>query len=847
MSRRLRSIWAVLTCLLIVASGCHPQQPFYLFEDGDLSHYVDKATQIEYPDALTTSLADVENTLPPLTIENPIPKEFWNVTLENCVRIALDNSKVMRSLGGRYASSPQSTRAQTGESPDALITNPDGSRSVYDPAITESTPFTGTEYALSAFDTVLASSITWQRNDRPQNVKEGLATAIFNPVFQENNSNFQASLSKTNATGGTWTVSNTTFYDQTNTPTWQVPSTYALTYQAAFNQPLMQGAGAMYNRIAGPYNPFTPSATGLNTPAFDGVMLARINVDISLADFEGGVRNLVFDVENAYWELYFSYRAVEASKAGRDSALQTWQKIHALFMVGAKGGEAEKEAQSRAQYFLFRAQVQTSLNDLFRAENRLRYVIGLGVADGRLIRPADEPTTAEVRFDWRDVHSEAIARSVELRRQKWRIKERELEIIAAKNLLQPRLDASGQYNYYGLGDQLIGGANPSTGPIGLGYPFNLQGSNAYHALFSGQFQQYQFGLNFQMTLGFRAALSTLRYYQLNLAREKARLQDQELEVSHQMGDAVRNLEYNYNLAQTNFNRRVATEKQVEAVRAAFEAETVTLDLLLDAQRQRADAETAYYRTLTDYQRGIAQVHYRKGSILEYDGVYLAEGPWPAKAQWDAHRLARQRDASHYLNYGFTRPNVISRGALLQNTRDFDNRTDMVPPGSVENMLNMEDGTATPPTEQVPTPAIGAPGRDTSAANDGAATGGVGGSSLAAAGAAAAATPVAAKQAGTAVPAKAAAASVSAKAGTIGGAKSVASSGRNHQDISGTRSRSAKAASAGTSDKRAKPVVDDAVSPVVYQEWKPSGQHESDADPAAGATNQPASSWQGTKR
>ena len=106
-----------------------------------------------------------------------------------------------------------------------------------------------------------------------------------------------------------------------------------------------------------------------------------------------------------------------------------------------------------------------------------------------------------------------------------------------------------------------------------------------------------------------------------------------------------------------------------AVRAAFEAETVTLDLLLDAQRQRADAEAAYFRTLTDYQRGIAQVHFRKGSILEYDGVYLAEGPWPAKAQFDAHRLARQRDASHYLDYGFTRPDVISRGKYNQNPGD----------------------------------------------------------------------------------------------------------------------------------------------------------------------------------
>mgnify|MGYP006961823076 CR=1 FL=1 len=34
------------------------------------------------------------------------------------------------------------------------------------------------------------------------------------------------------------------------------------------------------------------------------------------------------------------------------------------------------------------------------------------------------------------------------------------------------------------------------------------------------------------------------------------------------------------------------------------------------------------------------VHFRKGSLLEYNGVYLAEGPWPAKAYFDA--LLHQR-------------------------------------------------------------------------------------------------------------------------------------------------------------------------------------------------------------
>ena len=137
-------------------------------------------------------------------------------------------------------------RAQTGEAPDAITTNPDASRSVYDPAIVETTPFVGTEYALSAFDTTLGASMFWQHNDHEQNVKVGtVASAVFAPVFQENNATWQAQLSKTNAYGGTWTLQNNTFYDQTNNPTWAVPSTYNANFQAQFSQPLLQGAGVI--------------------------------------------------------------------------------------------------------------------------------------------------------------------------------------------------------------------------------------------------------------------------------------------------------------------------------------------------------------------------------------------------------------------------------------------------------------------------------------------------------------------------------------------------------------------------------------------------------------------------
>lgn len=246
-------------------------------------------------------------------------------------------------------------------------------------------------------------------------------------------------------------------------------------------------------------------------------VLARTNNDIALADFQAGVRNMVSDLERAYWDLYYNYRNLAAVQAGRDSALQVWRKVYALHVAGGKGGEAKKEAQAREQYFLFRAQAENSLNLLYTGESRLRILMGLASTDGRLIRPADEPSTAEVRFDWKEILPEALDSGVQLS------------------------------------------------------------------------------------------------------------QDQEIELVHVLTNAVRDLDRNYAVSQTTFNRRVAAAKQVEAVKAAYDAGKTTLDMLLDSQRRLADAEITYFRALVDYNVAILQVHFRKGSLLSHNGILLAEG------------------------------------------------------------------------------------------------------------------------------------------------------------------------------------------------------------------------------
>ena len=683
MSRRLRATVALMLAAMTAISGCTPSKPIYLFEDKDMSHYKGMATEIEYPDIENVHLDDVLNAKAPLTLSNPEAKEIWDVTLEEAMRTALANSKVLRNLGGLLFTpglpASNQTIAPTGQLLQQQGQNlagqslgqPQTSQTIYNPAIQESNTANGVEAALSQFDAQYNSQLFWQKNDHPQNTFfQGFTPAVFEQSYGQ----YQQEIGKVTADGTRAFVRNHQIYNANNNRSNQFPSAWNTDIEAEFRHPLLQGAGVEFNRIAGPnssngliagqatntsfLNPNTVPGT------YNGVMLARINVDITLADFEAGVRNMVSDLERAYWDLYYNYRNLAAVQAGRDSALQTWRKVYALFINGSKGGEAEKEAQAREQYFLFRAQVENSLGLLYTAESRLRYMMGLAPTDGRLIRPADEPTTAEVQFDWSEILPEALTRSVEVRRQKWVVKQNELKLIASRNYLLPRLDLQALYRYYGFGNDLVNynGQGFNANAVGTG---QNRGSGAWNTLWGGKYQEWQLGLNFTVPIGFRLAMAGVRNAELLLAQSRALLQDQELELVHVLTNAIRDLDRNYQVSQTTFNRRVAAARQVAAVQAGYEAGTVTLDMLLDAQRRLADAEIAYFRALVDYNVAILQVHFRKNSLLEYNGVYLAEGPWPAKAYFDARKRARERDAALFINYGFTRPAVTSRGAFPQ--------------------------------------------------------------------------------------------------------------------------------------------------------------------------------------
>jgi len=133
-----------------------------------------------------------------------------------------------------------------------------------------------------------------------------------------------------------------------------------------------------------------------------------------------------------------------------------------------------------------------------------------------------------------------------------------------------------------------------------------------------------------------------------------------------LADAIAEMDRSHVLSQTSFNRSVAARQQLEALEAAYEEnKEVPLDLVLDAQRRVAEAESRSYRALAEYAIATKNVHFVKGTLLEFDGVYLAEGPWSCEAHLDAADREALRGEARPLNYASSRAPVVSWGEYPQ--------------------------------------------------------------------------------------------------------------------------------------------------------------------------------------
>ena len=659
----------------LLLTGCQPTQPFYLRDRANFAEYLQHAQQIEIPDLEIDPLPEATNALEPLTLDNQ-KYEFLDLTLEECVSYALVNSKLIRTI-------PGTQRQNVDIAANILSTPSQQQSSVYDPAIAATTTSPqqiavdqngnrilprgaaranqvgGVEDALSEFDAQFSAFFSYNKTDRARNVQPG---NVFNPPqFQASDTTGQMALSKRMATGGIVSARSQSIYSSNNILAPSIarafPRDYSQVLEFQVQHPLLRGRGTSVNRIP--------------------VVLARINEDLSLVDFEERVRNFVRDVEFAYWDLYQSYWNVENARIARDSAAKAY---HIAYEKLQKGAAGTTEAQAKYTYHDFQAQLDAALAGgaalggdpgLFGREQTLRILMGWASSDGRLIRPSDKPAIGMAQFDFDESINETLSRSVDLRRQRWIIKQRELELLSAKNQMLANVDLSFIYRFVGVGTSLLdkggNGEFPQNPPNKPAEP----PPSAWEELLSGNYQEAAVRMDFLPNpVGARRASNDVRNKQLTLARDHALLEEKEIAATHRISQVLRELNSNYIQMTEQLAALSAADRWVKLYQEKFNAGDAgaeqIMDLLLRAQQSRANAGRNYARALSEYNKSIVEVHMLKGSLLEYNNISLEEGLWPEKAYWDSSERTRVRSASRSLPNGASRPSLSSRGELPQN-------------------------------------------------------------------------------------------------------------------------------------------------------------------------------------
>ncbi len=592
----------------------------------------------------------------PRTTSDPETQEVWRLPLDEAIRIGLENSEVIRviALGaqgipvGGFEPAPLASGAGAALGSTNLAT-------VYDNAIAE----TQIPLALSAFDTNLVTQLTWGHSSQPFNnaIQAGffsgnlLGGPKFPVVFDQDTAQFAASIQKRAATGATMGITQNVSYLYSNSPTNVFPSAYTSNLQLQFTQPLLGSAPLAGNQIS----QFGPAGLEANRAP---IVISRLNADASVWRFKNEVMQMVRSIEQQYWTLAQQQVRLWSAETAFELSEKLLEDVLANQEVGSRRGSRRDLADAQVQVENARLQLVTATSDVLTTERQLRNILGLPPADNRRIVPVTEPTDAAstTRLGSQprtDGHLPPGHRRPPVAgpRRRASVAHRPQHAAAGAQLQRPvpvqrpgpspRRVAEGHDRQRHL--------TPSTRMLQLQQ--RAAGLNAVPTNYNN-FQTWQLGFTFQMPLGFRGPLANVRSSQYSLLQQRAFLQQTVHDRTHALARFFLEVDANFKQYRAASRLKDAAFARLDYNKARYDAgdrdpsrseEAVTIQALIASINQWTDAiaQEALYKST--YNTSLAVLEEAKGTLLSYNNIALAEGPWPRQAyiqaqdQQEAHR------------------------------------------------------------------------------------------------------------------------------------------------------------------------------------------------------------------
>jgi outer membrane protein TolC len=481
-----------------------------------------------------------------------------------CIRIGLENARIVRVLAG--------------------VTAQSSGRTMYDAGIVNTT----IDQEQARFDPTVEQRNTWDRLETPTAIfdpTDPLRALLIGPHVYDYTS--EVRLGKTNVLGGQWLlrwVENPSRF----IPTGPFDGAFPLnpqtrsTLELSYTQPLLQGAGFAFNTAP--------------------IVLARLNTEQSFFQYKDSTQELVRGIIEAYWNLVQARTEVWA----RQIQVETSEEAYLREKARLKSGFADLSnvAQARVTYNQFRANLIAARANVLAREGALRNLLGLPPSDGKEIVPSSAPTSKRFSPDWDKVLRLAEERRPDVVEQKIILEADRVRLLQAENQTLPKLDFTTLYRWNGLSGRMPNGESLSTGP--------------------GQFTDWTVGLNFSVPLGLRQGRAQIRQQTLIIERDQENLKQTLHNAAHTLAVVTRDLANSYEQFLAYRETRSAALDNLRVQIEQFRAQRTIYLNVLQALSDWGNAVLSETQSLTNYNVALASLEQQTGTILESHGLYFYE-------------------------------------------------------------------------------------------------------------------------------------------------------------------------------------------------------------------------------
>jgi outer membrane protein TolC len=329
-----------------------------------------------------------------------------------------------------------------------------------------------------------------------------------------------------------------------------------------------------------------------------GVQRARLDIDISEAEFSAFTEAVLADVETAYWNLWLAHQTIRISRNALEVAEKQLIELRARIEVGTLPRNDEAVAMTEVA---LRRQVliDARANLTARQLQLLQLIAPHSAATGPLL-PETAPVLPEPDpGDTADLHTRlALQSRFDLREAMLRAEQRRLDTQLTRNGLLPRLDFFATLSKTGFG--------PDSG-------------DAWSDL-DGDGYDIQAGLRLQRTLGNRPEDSRdqearFRQAQADLAIENLR-QRIRTDVHLALNEQDRARQQVQAAAETRRLQELTVGAEIER----FEAGAGTALMVAQAQRDLLSAQIEEQRARVQARLALLRLHRAEGSLLDRRGI-----------------------------------------------------------------------------------------------------------------------------------------------------------------------------------------------------------------------------------